>query len=491
MYQYNCRGELMKVYESINVDKSSGEPMYIQLYEEMKNLIENHTLSADTKLPPIRKIAEKLQVNNVTVVNAYKLLEQKGYVYSKVGSGTYVRGNKNSFNQVNKPHVADMMEQGYIKMHHDEVNFSTSTPNPELFPVKEFKEVLNEVLDRDGGFAFGYQESQGYYPLRQSIRDYLEESGITTDLNHVHVISGAQQGIDIVSKALIEFNDTIVVESPTYTGALAAFKSRGANIVEVPIMKDGIDTKQLEEVLKNLKPKLIYVMTSFQNPTGISYSEDKKLQLLYLAQKYNTFILEDDYLSELQFHGEKSLPIKALDANNKVIYLKSFSKIFMPGIRLAFLVTPEITSRDVLSAKHTTDISTSSLMQRAFDLYLRKKMWQHHIDMMYEIYRQRYDLLVKELKEKAPFVKFSEPLGGIHIWAETDVDASVLGSAAKQNGLLIAPGRVFYLDNRQTNHFRISFAGSEIDKIPEGIKLLNTSYMNIKKIGASNVLPFM
>jgi DNA-binding transcriptional MocR family regulator len=481
----------MKIYESIKIDKDSQEPMYIQLYEEIKNLIENNTLNADSKLPPIRRIAEKLEVNNVTVVNAYKLLEQKGYVYSKVGSGTYVRGLKKVTSQVNRSHVSEMIEQGYIKMHHNEVNFSTSTPNPELFPVKEFKEVLNQVLDRDGGLAFGYQESQGYYPLRQSIRDYLEENGITTDLNHVHVISGAQQGIDIVSKALIEFNDTIVVESPTYTGALAAFKSRGANIVEVPIMKDGIDTKELEEVLKTLRPKLIYVMTSFQNPTGVSYSEDKKLQLLYLAQKYNTFILEDDYLSELKFYGEKSLPIKSLDANNKVIYLKSFSKIFMPGIRLAFLVTPEITSRDVLSAKHTTDISTSSFMQRAFDLYLRKKMWKQHINMMHSIYRERYDLLVKELKEKVPFVKFDEPLGGIHIWAETDVDSSILGSAAKQNGLLIAPGRIFYLDNRQTNHFRISFAGAELDKISEGIKLLNDSYMNIREIGSTNVLPFM
>lgn len=481
----------MKIYETINIDKNSEEPMYMQLFEEIKGLIENHALASDSKLPPIRRLAEKLGVNNVTVVNAYKLLEQKGYVYSKVGSGTYVRGAKRNTGQMDRTHVADMMEQGYIKMHHDEVNFSTQTPNPELFPVKEFKGVLNEVLDRDGGFAFGYQESQGYYPLRQSIRDYLEESGITTDLNHVHVISGAQQGIDIVSKALIEFNDTIVVESPTYTGALAAFKSRGANIVEVPIMKDGIDTKELEEVLKNLKPKLIYVMTSFHNPTGVSYSEDKKLQLLYLAQKYNTFILEDDYLSELKFHGKKSLPIKALDGNNKVIYLKSFSKIFMPGIRLAFLVTPEITSQDVLSAKHTTDISTSSLMQRAFDLYLRKKMWQHHIDMMYDIYRQRYDLLVNELKEKAPFVKFSEPLGGIHIWAETDVDSAILGSAAKQNGLLIAPGRVFYLDNRKTNYFRISFAGAELEKIPEGVELLKNSYMGIKNIGEANVLPFM
>jgi DNA-binding transcriptional MocR family regulator len=481
----------MKLHEWITIDRNSQEPMYLQVYEGIKNLIENGTLKGDDKLPAIRSFAQKLDVNNVTIVNAYKLLEQKGYIYSKVGSGTFVRGSKTPTNEEGKAHVVHMIEQGYVKMGHNEVNFSTSTPNPKLFPVQEFKEVLNEVLDRDGGFAFGYQEAQGYYPLRESIRDYLEENGISTKTENIHVISGAQQGIDIVSKALIAFNDTIIVESPTYTGALAAFKSRGANIVEIPIREDGIDTKEVEEALKNLNVKLIYIMSSFQNPTGVSYSEDKKIQLLYLAEKYNTYLLEDDYLSELRFYGEKSMPIKSIDANNRVIYLKSFSKIFMPGIRLAFLVAPDLISNGILSAKHTSDISTSSLMQRAFDLYLRKKKWEHHIDMMWGIYKERYDLLVRELKEKAPFIEFNEPYGGIHIWAKTDIESSILSSIAKQKGVLIAPGRVFYFDDRQNNYFRISFAGTELDEISQGVELLRQAYLDFRNKNESSILPFM
>lgn len=481
----------MKLYDAITIDKESEEPMYIQLYEEIKRLIENGSIKADEKLPPIRSLAKKLGVNNVTIISAYKMLEQKNYVYSKVGSGTYIRGSKANRNIENQFSTVTMMEQGYVKIDKDEINFSTSTPNPELFPVKEFKEVLNEVLERDGGFAFGYQESQGYYPLRESIKQYLYDRKVDVSTNEVSVISGAQQGIDIIAKALINFNDTIIVESPTYSGALAAFKSRGANIIEIPILEDGINTKEVEAVLKTTDVKLIYVMTSFQNPTGISYSQDKKIQLLYLAQKYDCYILEDEYLSELRFYGEVDLPIKALDGNNKVIYLKSFSKIFMPGIRLGFLITPGKISSMVLSAKHNTDISTASLMQRAFDLYLRKKKWDQHIEMMKNIYKSRYDILVDALKKDLDFIYFNEPQGGIHLWAKTDMDSSILYAAAKDKGVLITPGRVFYLDDRDNCYFRISYAGVKEDEINRGLKILKAAYEGIKNMNIAGILPFL
>ncbi len=469
----------MKLYDAITINKENEDPMYIQLYEEIKNLIENDSLKTDEKLPPIRSLAKKLEVNNVTIVNAYRMLEQKNYVYSKVGSGTYVKGKKAI--KYNNEFISNvtMMEQGYVKIDQKEINFSTSTPNPELFPVKEFKEVLDEVLERDGGFAFGYQELQGYYPLRESYKQYLCQRGIDVVTEEVNVISGAQQGIDIISKALINFNDTIIVESPTYSGALAAFKSRGANIIEIPILEDGIDTKELEAILKTTDVKLIYVMTSFQNPTGISYSQDKKIQLLYLAQKYNCYILEDEYLSELRFYGKSDLPIKALDGSNRVIYLKSFSKIFMPGIRLGFLITPGKISNMVLSAKHNTDISTSSLMQRAFDLYLRKKKWVKHIEMMQNTYRDRYDTTVEFLKKNHDFIKFNEPNGGIHIWGKTDIDSSILYAAAKEKGVLITPGSIFYLDDRASNYFRISYAGVEGEEIYKGLEILKSAYEGV------------
>lgn len=468
----------MKIYESIEIDKNSEEPLYIQVYDGIKNLIENGAFKPDEKLPPIREFAKRLEVNNVTIVSAYKLLEQKGYVYSKVGSGTFVRGIKTF--EDNK--VDDEIELNTLNKANEivKINLSSMNPEPELFPVDDFKEALNEVLERDRGFAFAYQESQGYYPLRESIREYLKGNNIPCDFNNIHVISGAQQGIDIISKSLLGFNDTIVVESPTYTGAVAAFKSRGASIIEVPIDEDGINIKELETVLKSCNPKLIYIMSNYHNPTGISYSNAKKLQLLYLAQKYNTYILEDDYLSELKFYGEKSTSIKTMDGKDRVIYLKSFSKIFMPGIRLAFLITPSVITKKVSSVKYNTDISTSSLIQRAFDLFLRKGQWKNHLDKMWNIYKSRYDILVDTLKKEAPFIQFKEPNGGIHIFAKTDISSTILASEAKQKGLLISPGKVFYIDGRDTEYFRLSFASADEGKIKEGIKILKEAYDDVK-----------
>lgn len=480
----------MKVYDAIKINKAIDEPMYVQLYEAIKNLIENESLKPEEKLPPIRTLGKILAVNTSTIVNAYRLLEQKGYVYSRVGSGTYIRGSKTANINSQMSNVT-MQEQGYEKIDQNEIDFSTSTPNPKLFPVKEFKEVLNEVLERDGGYAFGYQESQGFYPLRESIKDYLSKRGIDVLINEVNVISGAQQGIDIIAKALVNFNDTIIVESPTYSGALAAFKSRGANIIEIPIEEDGINTRELENVLKTTNVKLIYVMTSFQNPTGISYSQDKKLQLLYLAQKYDCYILEDEYLSELRFYGNCDLPIKALDGNNKVIYLKSFSKIFMPGIRLGFLISPSRISSLVLSAKHNTDISTSSLMQRAVDLYLRKNKWEKNIEMMKDIYKKRYDIVVNTLESRMNFISFKPPQGGIHIWAKTDIASTELCSSAKLNGVLITPGSVFYLEDTKSNYFRLSYAGVEEEEILKGLEILRTSYENVKNLRVESIIPFL
>lgn len=468
----------MKIHDSLKVDRSSGEPLYLQIFEQIRTLIANGTLIPDEKLPPIRSLAERLGVNNVTVINAYKALESNGYVYSKAGSGTFVRSSRS----LPPSMIVGAKPTGIIPSQ-DEclIDFSTSTPNDELFPIGDFKDVLNQVLDRDGGKAFSYQEPQGYYPLREALQSYFKDNGISSSLDDIHIISGAQQGIDIAAKTTVGFNDTIVIESPTYAGAIAVFRSRGANIVEIPMEEDGMDTEELEQVLKSTRVKLVYVMTSYQNPTGVSYSEDKKLQLLWLAHKYDTYILEDDYLSELSFSGRVTMPIKALDGNDRVIYIKSFSKIFMPGLRLGAVIAPAVLRNDILSSKQTTDISSSSLMQRAFDLYLRKKKWHSHIRYMQDAYKERYEAMKEAIRVEFPEAEYMDPEGGIHMWVKTPVDSSVLGAAARNMGVVIAPGSVFYVDERKSQYFRLSFAAENKQSIERGIRLLKEAYLQVKK----------
>ncbi|HHY90045.1 MAG TPA: PLP-dependent aminotransferase family protein, partial [Clostridiales bacterium] len=270
----------MKKYEKISLDRKSPQHLYLQVFEKIKNMIIDGELEQHSKLPPIRRLASFLNVNNSTIVHSYNLLEREGYVYKKVGSGTFVspRKGKDFENEIllKKYPIDETLtgfEQEQINIREDMISFASATPTYDLFPVEDFKDLLNEVLDRDRGEVFGYHESQGYYPLRKSLANYLAEYDIDTNPDHIQIISGAQQGIDIISKAFVEYNDTVLVESPTYTGAIATFQSRGAKIVPVRILEDGIDIRLFEESIQIYRPKLCYLMPNFQNPTGYSYTK--------------------------------------------------------------------------------------------------------------------------------------------------------------------------------------------------------------------------
>ena len=204
-----------------------------------------------------------------------------------------------------------------------------ATPKANLFPVTDFKKAINYVLDRDLGEAFGYQEAKGYLSLRESISEYLLNQNIHSTPENIQIISGAQQGLDIVAKSVLNYNDVVLVEAPTYSGAIASFRSRGVKIVQIPMLVDGVNMNKLEEIIKRYQPKMMYTMINCQNPTGYTYSMKKKEELLLLAQKYNMFILEDDYVGELIYSKQNSLSLKSLDNNNQVIYIKSFSKMFL------------------------------------------------------------------------------------------------------------------------------------------------------------------
>lgn len=473
----------MKNIVTIQLQRGGSTPLYLQLTCHLKRLIEEGVLKDGERLPSIRDMARELGVNNITVVNAYKELEKEGLAYSRVGSGTYVAGSRgreqgqgDEFGGISD-RINDLksMESGQVPVKPQVINFASTTPAPELFPVQHFKLLINRVLDRDRGNAFGYHQIQGYTPLRQSICSYLENYSIDARVDTIQVISGAQQGIDVVSKALVDFGDCIFVESPTYRGAIEAFRTRGARIVGIPIQEDGIDLDELERKMAVYKPKFIYVMPNFQNPTGYSYSEEKKKKILEAIRGYNTFIVEDDFLSELSFAKERVLPLKALDSQDRVIYIKSFSKIFMPGLRLGFMVVPKPLCNRILAAKHISDISTSGLLQRTFDLYLREGLWVKHIEYMREIYRERYEVFTNAVEEMFPKgVNYKKPGGGLHMWFSLPegYSASELYNLCLEKNVLITPGSLFFAENTSQRHFRMSFAGVHFRRIKEGVAVV-------------------
>ena len=471
---------------SIQLDKTNKTALYVQLYDDMRELIMEGKLSHGYLLPPVRKFATFLGINAGTVMRTYQLLEQNGYIFSRGGSGSYVAELKNiaEAEGAEKADEFDAMEAISPTVDEHCINLASIALNPDLISVESFKRVINEVLDRDRGYAFSYQESQGFYPLRESISVYLKERGVQAQPSNVQIISGAQQGIDIVAKALLDYGDYVFVENPTYAGAIAAFRSRGAKIIEISMQEDGMKIEELEEKLRTFRPKLLYVMPNIQNPTGYSYATVKRNRLMGLARYYQTIILEDDYISELTYSKHPMAPLKAIDRDDRVIYLKSFSKIFMPGLRLAFLTIPANLVNRILAVKHNSDISTSGLTQRAFDLYLRKGIWLEHIETIRKLYFDRFKMTLDAIERFIPKnVMYKKPQGGLSVWLTLPEGISakhVVELAHKQN-VLITEGTPFFPRQAVDRHIRISFATVSPEAIWRGIEVVGNIVSELLK----------
>lgn len=449
-------------------------PKYVQIANRIRKLIDNKDISDGEKLPTIRELADILEVNNVTIVNAYKKLKSDGYAFQKVGSGTYAKRKEltSLFNREYSKIFKNMLPEELEKI----IDFTGETNTEVYFPINEFKSVINKVLDRDGANALIIKEPLGYEKLRETINKSFWNNKL--DLDNILIVSGAQQGIDIASKAIVNINDNVIVEKPTYGGALSVFKWRRANIFEIEIKEDGVDLDEFEEILKKNKISCFYTMSYFQNPTGISYSREKKLKLLDLSKKYDFYIIEDDYLSELIYNNNIiHEPLKKLDKYERVIYIKSFSKIFLPGIRLGYMVTPASFNEIIQSSKINTDITTSSLMQRALELYISEGFWKEHIAYQCREYKKKYKLIKSliedELLDKVTYI---DPKGGLYFYIklkDKSITSKELFYKLKRKNVFITPGVIFYRDSKNGDYFfRIGFSQVSKDKIIKGIGLI-------------------
>lgn len=460
--------ELYKVYFKEDI------PKYIQIANHFKKLIDGKFIKDGEKLPTIRDISNVLKVNKVTIVNAYKKLKADGYAYQKVGSGTYAKKREglSAFNREYSKILKGISTENLNNI----IDFTGETNSEVFFPIEDFKNVINKVLDRDGGKALINIESLGYESLRKTINEAFWNEEL--NLNNILIVSGAQQGIDIASKALVNINDNVVVEKPTYGGAISVFKWRRANIFEVALEEDGIDLDEFEEILKKNKISCFFTMSYFHNPTGVSYSLEKKIKLLELAKKYDFYIIEDDYLSELIYDDSiKHMPLKRLDKHERVIYIKSFSKVFLPGIRLGYMITPSSFNETIQNSKINTDIATSSLMQRALELYISEGLWKKNIYYQQNLYKEKY-LLMKELidKELSDKVSYIDPKGGLYFYLEIknkSITSKELFYKLKKKNLFITPGVILFRESINGNYFiRISFSQVSKNKIVKGIKLI-------------------
>ena len=462
--------------EYFKVEFKEDIPKYIQIASHLRRLIETKQVEDGEKLPTIREYTEYLGVNKITVINAYKKLDHEGFAFQKIGSGTYAKRRENTSlfrKEYSKTFKILLAKDNLDKI----IDFSGETVGEFMFPIDEFKKIINQVLDRDGSEALISQSSLGYDKLRNTINDVFWKNSLEDE--DILIVSGAQQGIDIASKAVLNINDNIIVEKPTYGGALSVFKWRRANIFEVEIEKDGVNLEYFEKILKKNKIRCFYTMSYFQNPTGISYSLEKKKKIIELAEKYNFYIIEDDYLSELIYDKDMEyVTFKSLDKHDRVIYIKSFSKIFLPGIRIGYMVAPEMFRESILTSKVNTDIATSSLMQRVLEIYISEGLWKDNVKDLSSEYRSRYFLMKRLIEvELSNWVDFINPGGGLTFYLRlkdnVNITSKELFFILRERGVYITPGVLFFKKMHEGERtFRLSFSQTNEEKILKGIRIL-------------------
>ena len=365
----------------------------------------------------------------------------------------------------------------------DIISFGGGMPAPEVFPTEEFREACNRVLQNYGAQALQYGPTEGYLPLREQIVRHSGRYGIDVTPENVLITSGSQQALDLLGKILINRGDRILVESPTYLGALQAWSAYGAEYVTVPIDEYGMITDALEDALRS-GPKFIYVLPNFQNPTGVTLAEERRMKLIELADRYGVPIVEDDPYGQLRYEGEHLPSVVVLDGQvrdsgpcyrGNVIYLSTFSKILAPGIRLAWVIAPPEVIRKLVQAKQGADLHTSSFNQLvAYEVSLGGFL-DDHIKVIREVYGQRRDVMLAAMDAYFPAgVEWTHPQGGLFLWGtlpESLNSADVLKAAIEQK-VAFVPGSPFYPTGGGHNTMRINFSHANPEKIREGIARL-------------------
>jgi len=364
----------------------------------------------------------------------------------------------------------------------DIISFAGGIPDPEIYPTEILAQISSKILSTNGPFALKYGVTEGYSPLIEQVIDMNRAVNIGADSDTTIITTGAQQGIDLVAKSLIDPGDGILVESPTFVGTLNSFRSYQATLYGVPVEDDGMDLAAAEEILKTKKIKLIYTIPTFQNPTGITLSLEKRKKLLELAEQYDCFILEDNPYGDLRFRGEAIPSVKSIDKNGRVIYVGSFSKTLSPGLRVGFLTGPSDLLERVIVVKQANDVHTPLLTQMIISEYIKNYDIASHIAKGADSCKKKCDAMLSAMDRYFPDkAVYTRPDGGIFLWVTLPegVDTAALLRKAIDRKVAFVPGNSFMINAAEiSNCFRLNFTTMSDDKIEEGIKILGDLLRN-------------
>ena len=359
------------------------------------------------------------------------------------------------------------------------ISLAGGSPDPDLFPNEKLAEISADILKNKGKQALAYGTTDGYGPLKEELLKRADKVGAVADGDKIIITTGGQQGLDLAARVVVEDNEDIVVEAPSFVGTLNSLRSVRANLIGVPMDFDGMNMEKLEETLKNNKVKLIYTIPNFQNPTGITMSLEKRRKMLELAKKYDCLIMEDNPYGDLRFAGEYVPTIKSLDTEGRVIYVSSMSKILSPGLRVGYIVCASELCDKIEIMKQVNDVHTPCLTQMIACEFLKRYNIDEYIKKACEVYGRKCSFMLECIDKYFPKnkgIEWTKPQGGLFILVTCpeSIDAGELSiEAVKKYKVAFVPSNNFATDmNKKTSSFRLNYSTMPEDKIEEGIKAI-------------------
>jgi DNA-binding transcriptional MocR family regulator len=462
-------------------DRQSKQPLYQQIADDLERRISYGEFPPGSLLPSERKLAEQLGVNRSTVIMAFAELRSLGIIESRTGSGTRVSKTKWGATPRHTPNWRRYAEGGSflpnlpflrrireaLAQHPSLIDFASGELAADLSPIEEIAALMSE--NRSIPYL-GYDNPQGYIPLRQALVSYLRDyRGIQATESSILITSGSQQSLYLITQCLLSPGDAVAIEDPSYCYSLPMFQSAGLRLFRLPVDRQGIRPEDIRSLYKKHRIKMVFVNPNFQNPTGTVLDAERRRRLLDVASELGLPIVEDDPFSLTAFEGNPPPPLKSMDPVGSILYIGSFSKIAASGLRIGWMVAPHSVVDRLADARQQMDFGLSIIPQQVAAQFLRSTYFGPHMERLRTQLLYKRDLLIEALQRELPgLVEFTVPQGGLHLWCKLipEVHDGKLLDEAIRRGVVFVPGSVYGSDS---GFVRFTFARPETKDIVPGI----------------------
>ena len=489
----------------LKIDRVSSRPLYQQITDGIKALVDQGVIGFDQSLPSTRNLARKLGVNRSTVVRAYEELQAFGYLKSTSGSYSIVQKRRKEVEydperksllewaEFSNPQARKLHEiflryspEGPIngKSEGKAINISELDLDPRLYPMKEFRRCVNQVLHETGSESLRYGNYKGYPPLRRCIAQRLRLHGISISEEEILITNGAQQAIDLLIRVLAGPGKKIAVEAPTYSHIIPILKFNGVIIVEIPMKEEGMDLNFLNNALNKEQVNFVYTIPNFQNPTGLTTNHPHREKLLNICLHHKVPIVEDGFEEDMKYYGKVPLPIKSIDEKNIVIYLGTFSKALFPGLRIGWVTADKDCINRIAALKRFSDLTSGNFSQIVLHEFIRRGYYDLHLKRLHRIFRKRMHTALTTMEECFPrTVSWTRPTGGYTIWIKMPkkLEERQLQEYMSKHSVVVSPGSYYFSQAPLSQYIRISIASINEEEIKEGIVRLGKALHGLSK----------